>query len=232
MKYGFSYFVLIFLFSVNILFADGENSEESLSEHEGCEVTPMTNVRMHHLLERIDPELQGQLGSWLLQYDNLTVQVITDENADRMRVIVPILKAEDLNDEELVRMMQANFDSVLDARYSIANGVLWSAFIHPFSILSDEEFISGLAQAITAAATFGSTYSSGALIFRGGDSDEQQQDYYESIIEKGLEDLKLIIIYVASDELWYIAKRLFCKCFCVFPLGTDLQNAAFVTLQT
>ena len=103
-----------------------------------------------------------------------------------MRVIVPIVKVEDIEEGELLRLMQANFDSVLDARYSIANGVVWSAFIHPLSPLSDEEFISGLAKAITAAATFGATYSSGALIFGGGDSGEQQRDYYESITEKGL----------------------------------------------
>ena len=115
----------------------------------------MSNEHMHDLLQRIDPELQGRLGSWLLQYENLKVQVITDERADRMRVIVPIAKVEDVDKEELIRLMQANFDSALDARYCIANGVLWSAFIHPLSILSDEEFISGLAQAITAAATFG-----------------------------------------------------------------------------
>ena len=146
----------------------------------------MDNARMHNILQRIDPELEGTLGSWLLHYENLSVQVITDENADRMRVIVPIAKLADLGEDELVRLMQANFDSVLDARYSIANGVLWSAFIHPLSILSDEEFVSGLAQAITAAATYGSTYSSGAMIFRGGDSSDKQREYYESIIEKGL----------------------------------------------
>jgi hypothetical protein len=146
----------------------------------------MNNAHMHDILQRIDPELQGQLGSWLLRYESLQVQVITDEKADRMRVIVPIVKVEDIKEDELLCLLQANFDSALDARYSVANGVVWSAFIHPLSVLSDEEFVSGFAQAVTAAATFGSTYSSGALIFRGGDSDEQQRKYYDSIIEKGL----------------------------------------------
>jgi hypothetical protein len=150
------------------------------------DVMPMDNARMHELLQRVDPELQGQLGSWVVTFDTIRAQIITDENADRMRVIVPIVKVDDVEQGELLRLMQANFDSALDARYSIANGVIWSAFIHPLSSLSDEEFISGLAQAMTAATTFGSTYSSGALIFRGGDSDEKQRDYYESIIEKGL----------------------------------------------
>jgi len=39
--------------------------------------------------------------------------------------------------------MQANFDSALDARYAIAKGKLWSAFIHPLSELNEEQFFSG-----------------------------------------------------------------------------------------
>ncbi len=188
MKNKLIYIVLILIF---ILSASCENPKiaepDAIEMQEELELVLMNNARMHDILQRIDPELEGTLGSWLLHYENLRVQVITDENADRMRVIVPIAKVEDLDEGELIRLMQANFDSVLDARYSVANGVLWSAFIHPLSILSDEEFVSGLAQAITAAATFGSTYSSGALIFRGGDSGEEQREYYESIIEKGLQ---------------------------------------------
>ena len=163
-----------------------ESLDASLFESKAEDVAPMNNERMHDLLERIDPDLQGQLGSWAITFDSTRAQIITDENADRMRVIVPIIKVEDIEEGELLRLMQANFDSALDARYSVANGVVWSAFIHPLSPLSDEEFVSGLAQAMTAATTFGSTYSSGALIFRGGDSGDQQRDYYESIIEKGL----------------------------------------------
>jgi len=133
------------------LTGDSSGNSSAETQEEVLELGLMNNTRMHEILQRIDPELQGRLGSWLLQHESLPVQVITDENADRMRVIVPIAKEEDLGKEELVRLMQANFDSVLDARYSIANGVVWSAFIHPLSILSDEEFVSGLAQAITAA---------------------------------------------------------------------------------
>jgi len=162
-----------------------EDHEDALSEKVQGN-SGMDNARMHEILQRIDPKLQGKLGSWLLHHEDIPIQVITDENADRMRVIVPIAKVEDLDKDELIRLMQANFDSVLDARYSVANGVVWSAFIHPLSILSDEEFVSGLAQAITAAATYGTTYSSGALIFRGGDSSDEQRKFYESIIEKGL----------------------------------------------
>ena len=171
--------------AINLTYVYAEEQDKG-SQEEPHDEYVMNNARLHELLLRVDPDLEGKLGLWALQFENIRAQVITDENADRMRVIVPIVKVEDVQGEELLRLMQANFDSVLDARYCVANGVIWSAFIHPLSILSDEELISGLAQAITAAATFGSTYSSGALIFQGGDSSEEQEKYYESIIEKGL----------------------------------------------
>ena len=178
----FKYFLLLATFLLAA--CTGEN-DGNLSKTES-QIYAMNNSRLHELLMRVDPDLEGESGRWTVQFENMRAQIITDENANRMRVIVPIVKVEDVEEKELLRLMQANFDSVLDARYCVANGVIWSAFIHPFSILSDEELISGLAQAITAAATFGSTYSSGALIFRGGDSSEEQQRYYERIIEKGL----------------------------------------------
>ena len=69
----------------------------------------MNNVRMHDLLQRIDPELQGQLGYWTITFDTIRAQIITDENADRMRVIVPIVKVANIEEDELLRLMQANF---------------------------------------------------------------------------------------------------------------------------
>lgn len=175
--------ILILVVLLPSAFAE-ERTDEDLGKNNS--VTYMNNERMHELLKRIDPELEGRLGYWAITYENHRAHVITDENADRMRVIVPIVNVEDVDKEELLRLLQANFDSALDSRYCVANGIIWSAFIHPLSILSDEEFISGLAQAFTSAVSFGSTYSSGALIFRGGDSGEKQRKYYESILEKGL----------------------------------------------
>lgn len=146
----------------------------------------MTNQRLDELIKRIDENAQGRLGTWSLEYEGYTAQVITHEKTDRMRIIVPVAETEDINEDILYRLMQANFDSALDGRYCIAQNVLWSAFIHPLSPLTDEEFVSGLAQAVTLAATYGTTYSSGALIFRGGDSEQKQQEYYRQIMDKGL----------------------------------------------
>ena len=43
----------------------------------------------------------------------------------------------------------------------------------------------GVAQTINLATTYGSTYSSGALVFSGGDSKAEQKKYYNEIIERG-----------------------------------------------
>jgi len=101
----------------------------------------MNNERLHKLIKRIDLQAKGQLGYWQIQYKNIPVFIITDENANRMRIISPIESAESINRQKLYRMMQANFDSALDARYSIAKDKLWSAYIHPLDELSTKNFI-------------------------------------------------------------------------------------------
>lgn len=144
----------------------------------------MTNERLAGLLARIDPEAEGRPGLWRLRYQDYPVLVITDENADRMRIVVPVADAAGLDPAMLERLMQANFDAALDARYALARGEILAVFIHPLASLSEHEFFSGLAQALNLAATYGTTYSSGALLFGGGDSASQQRQYYESIMER------------------------------------------------
>lgn len=147
--------------------------------------TPMSNQRLQSLIEGMADEVEGRPGYWRFAVSEFSVTVITDENADRMRIIVPVARTENMNSDTLVRLMQANFDSALDARYSLAKGIIWSAYIHPLSALSDHQFIDGLAQAVNLAATYGKTYSSGALVFGGGDSKAEQDKYYREIIERG-----------------------------------------------
>jgi len=144
----------------------------------------MNNQRMQAILERMVKEVGGRPGLWEFRVHGYRVSVITDERANRMRIIVPVAKAEEIDSKQMKRLMQANFDSALDARYSIARGVLWSAFIHPLSELSERQFIDGLAQTVNLAGTFGDSYSSGALIFGGGDSKQEQDRHYREIIER------------------------------------------------
>lgn len=108
----------------------------------------MSNQRMGKIIKRLDTKATGQPGHWQLSIDGVKLLVITDERADRMRIISPVTSAQNLSTKKLYRLMQANFDSALDARYSIAKGVLWSAFIHPLKSLGDREFISGVGQVV------------------------------------------------------------------------------------
>jgi len=146
--------------------------------------TEMNNQRMGELIIRLGGEVEGQPGYWQFELEGYSTTVITDEEADRMRIIVPIMKIEGLEGKDLYRMMQANFDSALDARYSIAKKVLWSTFIHPLSSLTEHQFVDGLAQSVNLAATYGTTYSSGAIVFSGGDSKTEQNKLYQNIIDR------------------------------------------------
>ena len=145
----------------------------------------MDNQRLQALIRGIADSVDGRSGYWRFTLHGFSASVITDEKADRMRILVPVAQMSEVDSDTLVRLMQANFDSALDARYSVAKGVLWSVFIHPLSALSDHQFVDGLAQTVNLAATYGTTYSSGALIFGGGDSGQEQNKYYRDIIERG-----------------------------------------------
>lgn len=151
-------------------------------------VTPaMSNARLEMLIKRVDPAAQGEAGYWRLHIHKQPLLVITDEKADRMRIISPVARAQEVKPDLLLRLMQANFDSALDARYAIAKHTLWSAFIHPLRSLSDEEFLAALGQVTNLVKSYGSSYSSGALIFRGGDSqDLQPRKLIDELLEKGL----------------------------------------------
>ncbi|MEJ6390774.1 type III secretion system chaperone [Gymnodinialimonas ulvae] len=131
---------------------------------------PMTPQRMAEVFSVLDPDAVIEPNGMSFTIANVPVTVIMDPVADRMRILVPISSADGLDDGALLRLMQANFDTALDARYAIANNRLWATFIHPLSPLETDQLISGVAQTVTLAQTFGDTYSSGAVMFGGGDT--------------------------------------------------------------
>ena len=145
----------------------------------------MDNAQLHHLLERLDAEVKGQDGRWQISYKDVPLYVVTDERADRMRIMTPIIDADTVSQALLYRLLQANFDAALDARYAIAQDKVWSTFIHPLSSLTERDFFSGLAQTLVARNTFGTSFSSSPLTFGGGDSQEEQRELYEQIMKDG-----------------------------------------------
>jgi len=148
---------------------------------------PMSPDRLTSILLALDPDSAPVGGGISLTLGDVPVMVFMDGGANRMRAIVPIASADGLGPEDMQRVLQANFDTALDARYAIANGRLWSVFIHPLRELEREQLISGLAQTVTLAQTYGTLYASGGMSFGAGDSAELHQELFEELLERGQE---------------------------------------------
>lgn len=147
----------------------------------------MTLLRMGQIIRAIDPEAVPSGNMIELTIDDIPVIVIADPVANRMRAMVPIRSAAGLTSQELMRLMQANFDTALDARYAVARGRLWGVFIHPLGPLEKDQLISALIQTVNVARTYGQTYSGGAQVFGGGDSNGIYQELFEELQQRGQE---------------------------------------------
>ena len=148
---------------------------------------PMTLLRMAEIIRAIDPEAQPAGNAIQFTLDDIPIIVIADQQADRMRAMVPIRSADGLDAAELMRLMQVNFDSALDARYAVAQGRLWGVYIHPLSPLEKDQLLSAFVQTINVARTYGQTYSGGATVFGGGDSNGIYQELLKELQELGEE---------------------------------------------
>ncbi|MEP5728338.1 MAG: hypothetical protein ABJL67_03075 [Sulfitobacter sp.] len=146
---------------------------------------PMTMARLAQIVQALDPDAIARGPTLEFTLNDIPVVLIADASADRMRAMVPIASAEGLSKDDLARMMQANFDATLDARYAVANGRLWGVYIHPLSPLEKDQFLSGLVQTITVAQTYGSAYTGGGAIFGGGDSNQIYLDLLNELRKKG-----------------------------------------------
>lgn len=145
----------------------------------------MTLLRLSEIVQALDPDATTDGRSFQMTIDDIPVAIITDARADRMRAMVPIRSADGLSDDDVRRMMQANFDSALDARYAIAQNRLWAVFIHPLSALEKNQLISGLGQTVNLAKTYGSLYTGGAMVFGGGDSGAIHRALIDDLLQKG-----------------------------------------------
>jgi len=150
-------------------------------------VGPMTASKLMTIIRLIDSEARVSTNAAELTIQDIPVIVIADEGADRMRAMVPIRSASELDDKELMRLMQANFDSALDARYAVADGRLWGVFIHPLAPLEHRQFLSGLLQTVNVARSYGTAYSGGGVTFGGGDSNEIFRKQLEDLLDKSEE---------------------------------------------
>jgi hypothetical protein len=148
----------------------------------------MTVARLGQIVTALDPSAVQHGYGWRMQIGGQVTLLTADAAAGRLRAMMPIGRAGDMDEADLRRMMQANFDSALDGRYAIARGLVWSVFVHPLRGLEKNHLIGGLAQAATLARTHGTIYSGGGAQFGGGDSPELQRDLLDELLKRG-EDL-------------------------------------------
>ena len=148
----------------------------------------MTVARLGQIAGALDPGAVQHGHGWRLRIGGQVTLLTADAAAGRLRAMMPIARADDMDAAALRRMMQANFDSALDGRYAIARGLVWSVFVHPLQGLDKDHLIGGLAQAATLARTHGTFYSGGGEQFGGGDSPELQRELLNELLKRG-EDL-------------------------------------------
>jgi len=140
--------------------------------------------RLGQLIGKIDAEASRQGNVWQFQYQQQEMLAIFDEQADRMRIVTPIAPASLLDSKLMKRLLQANYDAALDARYAVGNDIIWGVFVHPLSVLDEGQLASAVFQVLSVAKTFGSTFSSGMFTFGGGDSAEENRKLMEDLRER------------------------------------------------
>ena len=128
----------------------------------------MTNARLDVLIRELSDKVEGQLGYWQFTISQRNLLVVTDERHNRMRIMTPIAAQDQLDKDELIRLLSANYDRALDAKYALSQDTLWSVFTHPLKELTDEQFIGCVGQVATLADNFGTSYASSGLFFGGG----------------------------------------------------------------
>ena len=124
-----------------------------------------SQATLEEILQDIAQDVQVNQNQILFKFEDQSVLLLTDSESDRMRLLIPIAKVEDLTSENMAKMMIANFHTALDGRYAIGNGVVYATFLHPLSSLKARDFRSAVLQVTRLAQTYGETYSSGSSLF-------------------------------------------------------------------
>ncbi|MEL6579528.1 MAG: hypothetical protein AAFQ14_07245 [Cyanobacteria bacterium J06621_12] len=138
------------------------------------ELEPMNIDRLDAILREQIRDISAQPGRWQFSLNDFSMLVLADPNANRMRIFTPVANAAESTPEQIQKMMLANFHTALDARYAIADGFIVSTFIHPLSTLQERDLLSALNQVSSLAATFGTSYTSGEMLFAPNGNRENQ----------------------------------------------------------
>lgn len=133
----------------------------------------MSQQQLHALIKHYGDEVKVNGNRVQFTFDDVQMLLVSDANADRMRIISSIAHISKVEPQMVIQAMAANFHSVLDARYALGDdGTIYSAYIHPLSPLTEQQLLSALRQVASAQTTFGSTFSSGEMVFPGSEPEQ------------------------------------------------------------
>ncbi len=127
----------------------------------------MTAAKLYEIIEQEADTVKTNGNQYQFLFNDAMLICIFDENANRMRIISPIVEREKLGEEELLNALVANFHSALDVKYALSDEIIWSVYTHPLKELSEPQVIDAIQQVYAAAITFGNSYSSTNLVFPG-----------------------------------------------------------------
>lgn len=127
----------------------------------------MNQESMEKIVKDLALEYEGGKGVVEFSFSNVKMYLISDIKHNRMRIIAPIIDYKKLSRQHLRSVLESNFHKSLDARYAVSEDVLYSAYIHPLSELSESQIKSAVQQVANLALSFGKEYSSGMLTYGG-----------------------------------------------------------------
>ena len=139
----------------------------------------MNNKKMDAIFKAVASEIEGQLGSWQMIYQEGLVLILTDETNNRMRIFSPVIEEKKLKDGQMKEMLEANFHSALDSKYSLYEGYVVSVFTHPLKELTKDQLIDAMNQVVALTITFGESYSSTGLVFAPKTEEEVEKEKKE-----------------------------------------------------
>jgi len=125
----------------------------------------MSNKKLEKTLKKFTEEIEGETGNWQVLYRDFPLFVLTDESSNRMRIFTPILEEQELKVGQMKKMLEANFHSALDAKYSLYEGFVIGIYTHPLIELDEDQMISAMQQVVNLSKNFGTSYTSTDVIF-------------------------------------------------------------------
>lgn len=144
----------------------------------------MTSDKLQELIALVSDTSMVNGNSIQFLYREMPLICVYDTQANRMRIITPIIETSELEEEQLLNMLVANFHSALDVKYALSDEIIWSVFIHPLNELSDYQVLDAIDQVYSAALTFGTTYSSTSLVFPGN-TKKKESPKQKKLIKRG-----------------------------------------------